>query len=81
LLALLFAERDALRAARRQLPLMLLDDVMSELDPKRRRRLVTMLESDGQAVITATEATHVPAAGATELSIEAGVATATETIG
>ena len=40
LLALLFAEREALRAARRQLPLMLLDDVMSELDPERRGRLV-----------------------------------------
>ena len=47
LLALLFAEREALRAARRRLPLMLLDDVMSELDPERRRRLVEMLERDG----------------------------------
>ncbi len=36
LLALLFAEREALRASRRTLPLMLLDDVMSELDPGRR---------------------------------------------
>ena len=78
LLALLFAEREALRSARRRLPLMLLDDVMSELDPDRRRRLVALLESDGQALITATEAAHVPAAGAHELAIEAGAATVGE---
>jgi DNA replication and repair protein RecF len=81
LLALLFAEREALRAARRQLPLLLLDDVMSELDPERRRRLVAMLESGGQALITATEGAHVPASSALELAIEDGVATAAETIG
>ena len=40
LLALLFAEREALLAARRVTPLLLLDDVMSELDPGRRERLV-----------------------------------------
>jgi len=76
LLALLFAEREALRAARRQLPLLLLDDVMSELDPERRARLVAMLEDGGQALITATEIDHVPAAGAATLAITAGVATA-----
>ncbi len=72
LLALLFAEREALRSARRQLPLMLLDDVMSELDPERRERLVAMLGDGGQALITATEAAHVPASAAEELAIEAG---------
>jgi len=76
LLALLFAEREALRAARRQLPLMLLDDVMSELDPERRARLAAMLGGEGQALITATEIDHVPvtgsAANAAELAIEAG---------
>ena len=76
LLALLFAEREALRSARRQLPLLLLDDVMSELDPERRSRLVAMLEDGGQALITATEIDHVPASGAAELAIEGGVATA-----
>ncbi len=76
LLALLFAERDALRSARRQLPLLLLDDVMSELDPVRRSRLVAMLEDGGQTLVTATELDHVPATGAAELAIEAGVATA-----
>ena len=57
---------------------MLLDDVMSELDPERRRRLVAMLETGGQALITATEAEHVPATAALELAIEGGVATAHE---
>lgn len=60
LLALLFAEREALRRARRQLPLMLLDDVMSELDPERRHRLVALLGGGGQALITTTEPEHVP---------------------
>ncbi len=72
LLALLFAERQALREARRSLPLMLLDDVMSELDRDRRRRLVALLEAGGQALITATDAAHVPAPGARELAVAAG---------
>jgi DNA replication and repair protein RecF len=61
LLALLFAERDALVRHERP-PLMLLDDVMSELDETRRARLVELVRSDGQAVITTTEAEHVPGA-------------------
>lgn len=76
LLALLFAERQALLEARRVTPLLLLDDVMSELDPERRSRLVTMLEDGGQTLITATEIDHVPAANAAELAIAAGAATA-----
>ncbi len=61
LLALLFAERSALIEAGRPAPLMLLDDVMSELDPERRELLVATLASSGQALITATEASQVPA--------------------
>jgi DNA replication and repair protein RecF len=60
LLALLFAERDALLAARQVAPLMLLDDVMSELDPSRRDRLVERLASGGQALITAAAADSLP---------------------
>jgi DNA replication and repair protein RecF len=63
LLALLFAERDVLMAERDRAPLMLLDDVMSELDGARRERLVDLLKAGGQAVVTATEAEHVPASG------------------
>ena len=61
LLALLFAEREALQAARRVVPLLLLDDVMSELDPQRRERLVERLEDGGQALITAAAEESVPA--------------------
>jgi DNA replication and repair protein RecF len=60
LLALLFAEREALLHARRVAPLLLLDDVMSELDPERRERLVERLEGDGQALITAAAEESVP---------------------
>jgi DNA replication and repair protein RecF len=73
LLALLFAEREALQRARRTLPLMLLDDVMSELDPARRGRLVEMIGRGGQAMITATEAAHVPdASAALVLAVDGG---------
>ena len=64
LLALLFAEREVLLAARRVTPLLLLDDVMSELDPGRRERLVGRLDDGGQALITAADEESLPAAGA-----------------
>jgi DNA replication and repair protein RecF len=60
LLALLLAERDALAAERERPPLMLLDDVMSELDLTRRELLAGELRSGGQSVVTATEVEHVP---------------------
>ena len=60
LLALLLAERDALAAERARPPLMLLDDVMSELDLARRERLAGELRRGGQSVVTATELEHVP---------------------
>jgi DNA replication and repair protein RecF len=62
LLALLFAERDALLEASRVAPLLLLDDVMSELDPSRRDRLVERLQRGGQALITAADEESVPEA-------------------
>jgi DNA replication and repair protein RecF len=62
LLALLFAERQALLEARRVSPLLLLDDVMSELDPGRRERLVERVAVGGQALITAAAEDSLPAA-------------------
>ena len=62
LLALLFAERAALLEARRVTPLLLLDDVMSELDPGRRDLLVGRLGDGGQVLITAADEESVPAA-------------------
>jgi DNA replication and repair protein RecF len=61
LLALLLAEREVITAHRPAPPMMLLDDVMSELDRDRRRALVDLLRSSpGQSVITATDLEHVP---------------------
>ncbi len=60
LLALLFAERDVLLAARGVAPLLLLDDVMSELDPDRRTRLIERLAGGGQAVISAAAEDSLP---------------------
>ena len=76
LLALLFAERRALLEARRTPPLMLLDDVMSELDPDRRELLAQRLTyGGGQALVTATEAAQLPAAcPRAELAVRDGLA-------
>ena len=62
LLALLLAEREAVGDTRGALPLMLLDDVMSELDADRRQRLVELLRAGGQSVVTTTDLAHVPSA-------------------
>lgn len=62
LLALLLAEREALADVRGALPLILLDDVMSELDPVRRAKLAERLDGPGQSVITTTDLAHVPGA-------------------
>jgi DNA replication and repair protein RecF len=75
LLALLLAEREALAASRGTPPLMLLDDVMSELDAGRRTRLVDVLRAGGQSLITTTDLAHVPGAdegGVTRLAIAEG---------
>ena len=67
LLALLFAERDALLERERP-SLMLLDDVMSELDATRRARLAELVRAGGQALITTTEADHVPGRDADDVA-------------
>ena len=48
---------------RRRTPVMLLDDVMSELDSERRELLVRELSLGGQSVIATTDLAHVPGAG------------------
>ncbi len=69
LLSLLLAERQAIAEARDALPLLLLDDVMSELDHGRRRALVDQLRSSGgQSVITTTDLEHVPGASAVDVA-------------
>ena len=75
LLALLLAEREILAASRGTPPLMLLDDVMSELDAGRRARLIELLRAGGQSLITTTDLAQVPGAdesGVTRLAIAEG---------
>jgi DNA replication and repair protein RecF len=82
LLALLLAERAALEEERGAPPLLLLDDVMSELDADRRGRLVERLGGAGQSVITTTDLAHVPGAGdagVVRLAVTAGAVTAEQT--
>lgn len=63
LLALLLAERSVLARERDRVPLMLLDDVMSELDAARRELLSHELRSGGQSVVATTDLAHVPGSG------------------
>lgn len=75
LLALLLAERSVLAQERSHTPLMLLDDVMSELDSQRRELLAEELSSGGQSVIATTDLAHVPTSGSrqtTRLRISPG---------
>ncbi len=60
-LALLLAEAELIVARRGIPPLLLLDDVLSELDPERRRVLAARVARVGQALITATDAAMLPA--------------------
>ncbi|MEI2702496.1 MAG: DNA replication and repair protein RecF [Baekduia sp.] len=75
LLALLIGERELIAEARGHSPLLLLDDVFSELDAERRARLVERVTGAGQAVITATEIEHLPEAArgdALHIHVESG---------
>jgi DNA replication and repair protein RecF len=79
LLTLLLAERAALEDERGAVPLLLLDDVMSELDAERRKRLVERIGGAGQSVVTTTDLAHVPGAeapGVVRLRVEPGTVTA-----
>ncbi len=68
LLSLLLAERAVIGRYRDTVPLMLLDDVMSELDRERRAALVDVLTAGGgQSLITTTDLEHVP--GATDATV------------
>jgi DNA replication and repair protein RecF len=59
-LALLLAEAELIAERRGSPPLLLLDDVLSELDPARRRILAARVASVGQALVTATDAAMLP---------------------
>ncbi|MGH3026873.1 MAG: DNA replication/repair protein RecF, partial [Gaiellaceae bacterium] len=68
-LSLLLAEASLLPA-----PLLLLDDVLSELDPGRRRVLAERISGMGQTVITATHASSLPLEPAQLVQVDHGSA-------
>ena len=68
-LALLLAEAALLAERRGSPPLLLLDDVFSELDGERRAALLSRLPSDGQAVVSATSSLALPAGAEPALTI------------
>ena len=59
-LALVLAEAEVLRERTGSPPLVLLDDVLSELDEDRRRSLAAIIAKGGQTVITATAVAALP---------------------
>lgn len=71
-LSLRMAERDLVAAAHREDPILLLDDIFSELDEARREHLVEMVATSGQTVATATSGAGWPLAVAQTLTIDAG---------
>jgi DNA replication and repair protein RecF len=72
LLALLLAEAETITDRTGVPPLLLLDDVLSELDPGRRRILADRVRTAGQALITATDAAMLPSAPDQLLEVTSG---------
>ena len=71
-LALLLAEAELIADRRGYAPLLLLDDVLSELDPGRRRALADRVAATGQTLVTSTTATALPTAPAQLLEVSSG---------
>jgi DNA replication and repair protein RecF len=71
-LALLLAEAAVIADRRGVPPLLLLDDVLSELDPGRRRALAATLAARGQTLVTATSAGALPVEPAQLLHVTPG---------
>lgn len=71
-LSLRLAERDLVAETRREPPILLLDDVFSELDDHRRGRLAQMISGGGQTICTATSDAGLPVAPARIARVSAG---------
>jgi DNA replication and repair protein RecF len=71
-LSLLLGEAELLTARGGEPPLLLLDDVLSELDRDRRAALVRRLPVGGQTLISATSADLLPATPAQRLEVSPG---------
>jgi DNA replication and repair protein RecF len=72
-LALLLAEAQLITERRGFPPLLLLDDVLSELDPDRRRVLAERVLRFGQTLVTATQASSLPLEPAQLLEVFPGL--------
>jgi DNA replication and repair protein RecF len=72
-LALLLAEAELIAERRGFAPLLLLDDVLSELDPDRRRVLAGRVFEGGQTLITATQASSLPVRPVQLLEVSPGL--------
>ena len=68
-LALLLGEAELLEEQRGTRPLLLLDDVLSELDPGRRRILADRLHAGGQALVTSASRNSLPGEPAQTLEV------------
>ena len=73
-LSLLLAEAGLLTERGPAPPLLLLDDVLSELDERRRRALAERLSGRGQTLITATGASALPFEPSQLVEVEPGMA-------
>ena len=73
-LALVLAEAELLRQRHGVPPLLLLDDVLSELDSRRRRALADRVAASGQTVVTATDAASLPIEPAQLVEVTPGAA-------
>jgi DNA replication and repair protein RecF len=73
-LALLLAEAEVIAERRGVPPLLLLDDVLSELDLGRRQVLAERISGMGQAMITATHVSALPLEAAQVVEVEPGTA-------
>ena len=72
ILALVLAEAEVLAERNRVAPLVLLDDVLSELDGTRRRSLAELISGGGQTLVTTTAAAALPVEPAQSLLVEPG---------
>ena len=71
-LALVLAEAEVLTERSGIAPLVLLDDVLSELDEERRHALGSLLSDGGQTLVTTTSASALPVEPAQSLLVTAG---------
>jgi DNA replication and repair protein RecF len=75
-LSLLLAEADLIAENRPSPPLLLLDDVLSELDPARRKILAVRIGARGQTVVTSTSRQALPTDPALVIEVAPGQAKA-----